>query len=594
MKYNQKEPVLAIILLVMLINNIAVAAISDLPNEYKLEAKLGLLAVEEEGRGSVINTTLVLEWGSGEVLAEPRFLVNESVIISTKVGFYIASLLAHKNPHSYDVELYIDTEETVSGASASGFISATILLLLEGYEVSNKTTMTGMVSSLGFLLPVAGVKEKISAAERVGYKQVILPSVLRNTSTEYKNSSIKIRYACNIAEASEIIAWNNTIGVNDLDTLTTYLDSYYREVNAEELEPFRAITQRFLSILDSIRYNPTDEELRGRVDKLARQARSILEEDPYSAASLAFVALYTASIDISKKSFKELEDLIGLSLNQSLRIGREAVERAHNYVAVNERCNLPAYFALAAAEVRLYLAENAANAEDNETKALALLRAISAETWANTAIHASKTTSATISCERLQTITEFIVNYSELIYNYLKSLQYGREIEIPMPDERKIVEWLKDSKRYLLDGNYERALGISLYIIDTIEGALIVGSGVSEECIWKHMLEVIEVVDEKAGLSLPFILISRYTIHEGRFLEDVLEDSYQTEFLGVSAITWLLPILVEESVLAEVNKSAEWSKREINLDLALEVLLLATLIIVGLRFTRYMVLREEV
>ena len=594
MKHDLKITISAIILLAIISTNNVAIMISDVSNNYRLRAQLGLLAVEEGGKGSVINATLILKRGNGNILAEPRFLVNESVVISARVGFYIASLLARKNPYNYDVELYIDTEETVSGASASGFISAAILLLLEGYKVDNKTTMSGMISSLGFLLPVAGIREKIRAAERDGYKRVILPSVLKNTTIGYENSTIEIEYACSVSEASEVITWNNTIGVNNLDILSSYLDSYYREISADELKPFKNITLVFLSILDTIKYNLTDTELRSRINELTRQARDILEEDPYSAASLAFVALYTASIDISRKNFSQLESLIGLSLNESLEVGRKAVEQARNHIAASGRCSLPAYFALAAAEARLYLAENAAHVDDNKTKALALLRAISASTWAETAIYVSKTTTTVVDCEKVKAITEFIVNYSELVYNYLKSLQYGREIEIPMPDERKIGEWLEDSKLYLSEGNYERALGIALYIIDTIEGALVVGSGISEECILKYMLEIVETVDEKAGLSLPFILISRYTIREGKFLEKTLEDDYQVEFLGVSALTWLLPILVEETMLTDINRSVEPSRTGFSIDVIMEVLLLITLIIIGFRFTSYTISREEI
>ena len=50
-----------------------------------------------------------------------------------------------------------------------------LVSLLTGIKVRADTAMTGEMSLRGRVLPVGGVKEKILAAHRLGYKRVCLP-----------------------------------------------------------------------------------------------------------------------------------------------------------------------------------------------------------------------------------------------------------------------------------------------------------------------------------------------------------------------------------------------------------------------------------
>ncbi len=73
------------------------------------------------------------------------------------------------------------------GPSAGVGMFTAIVSLLTGIPVKNRVAMTGEITLRGNVLPVGGVKEKITAAHRAGIKTIILPDHNRKDLEEIPN-----------------------------------------------------------------------------------------------------------------------------------------------------------------------------------------------------------------------------------------------------------------------------------------------------------------------------------------------------------------------------------------------------------------------
>ena len=63
--------------------------------------------------------------------------------------------------------------------------------LLSGRTVRSDTAMTGEISLRGLVLPVGGIKEKVTAAARAGLKRVLLPARNRRDYDEIPEDTRK-------------------------------------------------------------------------------------------------------------------------------------------------------------------------------------------------------------------------------------------------------------------------------------------------------------------------------------------------------------------------------------------------------------------
>jgi ATP-dependent Lon protease len=76
-----------------------------------------------------------------------------------------------------DIHIHVPAGATPKdGPSAGVAMFMALVSLLLGRKVASNTAMTGEISLRGLVLPVGGIKEKVTAAARAGLKRVMLPA----------------------------------------------------------------------------------------------------------------------------------------------------------------------------------------------------------------------------------------------------------------------------------------------------------------------------------------------------------------------------------------------------------------------------------
>jgi ATP-dependent Lon protease len=115
---------------------------------------------------------LILTGQLGEVMRE-SVQAALSVVKSSAVTLGIDPAKFEKS----DIHVHVPAGATPKdGPSAGVAMFMALTSLMTGRTVRNDTAMTGEISLRGLVLPVGGIKEKVTAAARAGIKRVMLPA----------------------------------------------------------------------------------------------------------------------------------------------------------------------------------------------------------------------------------------------------------------------------------------------------------------------------------------------------------------------------------------------------------------------------------
>ena len=136
------------------------------------------LAVNTYG-GSTLNVEVSYEPGSGQLKLRKQFgddiedsAKNAYKYVKTHAALYGLEKIDFTK---IDLDLDLTPAGKVDGPSAGGLMVTAIISALTGRSVAPGLAMTGEITMRGDILPIGGLKQKVMAAHRMGYKEVIFP-----------------------------------------------------------------------------------------------------------------------------------------------------------------------------------------------------------------------------------------------------------------------------------------------------------------------------------------------------------------------------------------------------------------------------------
>ncbi len=136
------------------------------------------LAVNTYG-GSTLNVEVSKEPGSGQLKLRKQF--GDDIEDSAKNALKFVKQNAEKfglkdfDFTKHDIDINITPAGKVDGPSAGGLMVTAIISALTGRPVAAGLAMTGEITMRGDILPIGGLKQKVMAAHRMGYTEVIFP-----------------------------------------------------------------------------------------------------------------------------------------------------------------------------------------------------------------------------------------------------------------------------------------------------------------------------------------------------------------------------------------------------------------------------------
>jgi predicted S18 family serine protease len=307
------KPLLAGLLAVILILGYASSAQQE---KVTITGWVMVPAVESSDKGVLINITVTItipgrgvievvgERGAGTVGETTR----TSMVMAVKTG----SLYAGYYWGSLDATIRIGTREEVEGPSG-GFAIAllTYLMLITHSNVGIKGfAVTGAISPDGLAAKVGGVSEKCNVAQESGYTLILPLANVNNVGPQCRSM---------IPVGGLLSGLRSVKGAPEVSIKASYpLPGEYNRSMRETAQRYIGEAEKLLRNLRGARTPWTLEWVEGNITR----ARDLVDEHPYAAASLAFVAYVVA---LQSHYYVQLEE-------RGVRWAREEISRLKSEV----------------------------------------------------------------------------------------------------------------------------------------------------------------------------------------------------------------------------------------------------------------------
>ena len=389
---------------------------------------LALAEGEINSTGAVADLYLeLLDNGQERVILDTFPLSKLTTQISMRFAQQIACKEFDVDCSNYDFFYTIKSIQGIVGGPSAG-AAATILTtsLLKDLELDENVAITGTINSGGLIGPVGGIKQKIEAASKLGFKKVLIPKGTREQKQSINNTEATIIDLVEHGKGLNV----EVIEVSTISEALSYFNSKYKPIEKND------------SIIVDDRYNLVmkniSEDICNRSNELIKQFNNTLElqqvinltskaqelakqEKYYSSSSFCFrsnIFIKNKLIDKKNLTLQELkEDLNNLaneinSFDQEIDQKKiETISDLQTFMAVSERI-------IEAKESWIKASESL-----NDLKKSAILigyaqeRIFSARTWSK--FFNGKDKSFLVDNEELKRSCESKISEAEERYNYV-------------------------------------------------------------------------------------------------------------------------------------------------------------------------------
>ncbi len=170
---------------------------------------LTVSSLGEEKVGGTADLYLELKPGQGRIFLDSFPLTKLDTQISTRFANQIACQTVGKDCSKWDFFYTIKADSSiVGGPSASSSAAVITAALISGLSLNQSVAMTGTINSGGIIGPVAGVYQKVLAAQRRGLKKVLIPKWVSFNESRFKEETgeelkVEVVKVGNLEEALE-------------------------------------------------------------------------------------------------------------------------------------------------------------------------------------------------------------------------------------------------------------------------------------------------------------------------------------------------------------------------------------------------------
>ncbi len=386
-------------------------------------------AVSGENKGDIIKVIVTLEYpGNGSITVSAGGTVGATTFNSVKMAFLTAAAILGVDWSLLDVNVRFETQNALEGPSASFAIALAVATLLLPFPVGKgleNYAITGAIAPDGLSSRVGGITEKCKAAEAMGLTLVYPTANKAEASSCQRSEDV----AGLLSGLENVVNVSIPLEVN----VTLSYPKVYAEIMSEEAVKMAKYAELNLSEASSKASIP--QEAYKSIVALTSEALNLSKIKPYSAASLAFTALYRAlSLNMRAKvtSPTEAEEFLK-SVEGKLKVLRDGMpENARSWQAA-ELLSV-AFTRLADAEASIFRSKGLLergmyiNATDEASFALARIESI--KTWIKAA-KALNNTGLPVNEDLVKLVAIRLSQYSGVAVNYSVSLLESIKKEEP-------------------------------------------------------------------------------------------------------------------------------------------------------------------